>query len=176
MKVNSRSQLFEDLDLLLIGIENCFDYNTQGCVVSSTISIDGQSFSTKYTWTPTKQLLSIKNPDGSTITRSYYMNSNSLCKVVLNDSTEVAVAACSFDSYNAFFEPTLCSFANGLVSKLTCLLSGLPTSAALTKGNDTVLQQKWMYDDRGRIGSYNLSSGANDNQGIKHEFGYDIVG
>lgn len=101
------------------------------------------------------------------------MNSNSLSKVALN-SKEKEVAACSFSSYNAFFEPTLCSFANGLLSQLTFLPSGLPVSAALTKGNNTVLQQNWECDSRGRITNYNLSSGTN--QEVKREFGYDFVG
>jgi hypothetical protein len=102
------------------------------------------------------------------------MNNNSPENVTLSGSDGNIKIGCTFGKYNAHFQPASNVLRNGASSQLTFSNSGVPTRAILSKGNDTLLQQKWSYAGLGRINGYDRS-GINYSD-VSHSFDYDIAG
>ncbi|CCM06065.1 uncharacterized protein FIBRA_08312 [Fibroporia radiculosa] len=157
------------------GTEEYYTYDARGCLATSALNIDGQSFATSYEYTPTRQLSRTINPDGSEVSKTLFANSETVNKVTLTDGTSSKSASVVFSEFDdPFFSPLVCDIGNGLKSRVTLADNGAPLKATLSKGNSTTpsYQQSWKLNGRGRVQEYDDDFTGTDIRA----YSYDLAG
>ncbi|KAJ7475487.1 hypothetical protein B0H11DRAFT_2032379 [Mycena galericulata] len=137
------------------GLAHRYDYDIHGNLVLDELTIDGERYSTSYDWSPLGQLTSITNPDGSTITRSFTADGESVSHIVLANAEETVEATISLSRYeDVFGRPLLCEFGNGISSLSAIHNNGALSNMTLSKGGKTLHRQDWKIDGFNRIHDY----------------------
>ncbi|CCM02460.1 uncharacterized protein FIBRA_04559 [Fibroporia radiculosa] len=157
------------------GAEEYYAYDSRGCLATSTLNIDGQSFATSYEYTPTRQLSRTINPDGSEVSKTLFANSETVNKVTLKDGASSKTASVVFSNFeDPFLSPLVCDMGNSLKSKVTLAENGAPLNASLFKGSSTtpLYQQSWKLNGRGRIQQYDDDFAGGD----VRAYSYDLAG
>ena len=153
------------------GVSEGFSYDWRGCIQTSSVGIDGQTFTSAFEHTTSRQLSKITNPDKSILTKTFFDKSDIVKQVQLqNGSTRVSGTFSHFD--NGFFSPEVCNLGNGLTSTVNLANNGVPLKAVLSKDNSPLLQQTWELDSYSRLNAYNPSSSA----ATKRSFEYNLGG
>jgi YD repeat-containing protein len=158
------------------GIDHHFDYDARGSVIASKLSIDDHIFLTRHEWTPSKKLRRSLNPDGSTVTTTYFTDSNVAHKVDLANPDGISRASLVFSNFDGpSSRPLFCELGNGLQSTVSLAENGAPTSMVLSRGQASVYQQIWELDGFGRIGSY-INKPEDSFRALNNSFSYDAGG
>ncbi len=143
------------------GVSEAFSYTSQGDTKTSSLTIDGQTLTTSFEYTTSRQLRKVTNPDGSVMSKTFYDNSDSVKQIQLQDGSSTTSVSSTYSDFDpAFLTPRLYSFGNGLKLTTTLAYNGAPVSADLSKGSTTIHQQTWKLDSSGRIDSHSQSSSA----------------
>ena len=158
------------------GISQHYDYDSQGHLITAYLSIDGHDFTTSNEWTFTGQLAKTVNPDGTSITRSFLADGQTLRRIQLADSSGGTRASIELSSYNnVFSRPLVCEFGNGIKSSSSVAAGGGLTNTTMSQGIDVIHQQDWTIDSFSRIGKYGVT-GSGSQLISTSTFGYDLAG
>ncbi len=157
------------------GVSHNYDYDIRGQLTKDALQVDGHSYTTLYEWSPLGQLLSIVNPDGSTLNRAMFADGESVSHVELADADNTVRAAVALSRYEDVFGRALvCDFGNGLSSLSSIYANGAISSIALSKGNQGVHLQEWRIDEFDRINDYQRAHNGDKSASVS--FQYDISG
>ena len=154
------------------GVNEEFTYDVRGEEKTSSLIMDGQTFTSSFEYTTSRYVSKITNPDNSVLTTQFFKDSDIASKVELQSGdTTVSNAFSDFD--NAFLMPLASTLGNGLKSTATLAKNGIPVkSVVLDKSSTVVHQQTWDLNSFGRLSAYNPSSAAN----TERLFRYDLAG
>ncbi|KAF9047231.1 hypothetical protein BDP27DRAFT_1346184 [Rhodocollybia butyracea] len=157
------------------GVSRQYDYNLQGKLTKDVLLIDGQSFTTSYVWSPLGQLLSIINPDGTTLERAFLPDGHSVSRVHLLDTSDSIQAQIALTNYqDVFGRPLSCEFGNGISSLAAVHDNGVIASIILSKSGQTVHSQQWSLDAFNNISKYDRE--LQGNLSGSHTFQYNASG
>ena len=130
---------------------------------TSSLSLDGQTFTSSFAFTTGYLLSTVTNPDSSVLTRTYFSNSGVVNGVQLQSgNTSVSTAFTNFD--NAFFSPQGFDLGNGLTNTITLADNGVPVEAVLSQDSTDLIQQTWTLNPCSRLTAYNSSSSNDTNR------------
>ena len=145
------------------GVTEAFTYDTRGCMQTSSLSLDGQTFTSSFAFTTGYLLSTVTNPDSSVLTRTYFSNSGVVNGVQLQSgNTSVSTVFTNFD--NAFFSPQGFDLGNGLTNTITLADNGVPVEAVLSQDSTDLIQQTWTLNPCSRLTAYNSSSSNDTNR------------
>ncbi|KAF9064010.1 hypothetical protein BDP27DRAFT_1334218 [Rhodocollybia butyracea] len=157
------------------GVSHHYDYDLQGKVTKDELRINEQSFTTSYVWSPLGQLLSITNPDGTTLERAFALDGHSVSDVHLRDTDRSVQAQITLANYqDVFGRPLSCAFGNGISSLAAVHDNGVIASITLSKSNQTVHRQQWSLDAFNNISGYDRE--IQGNLSGSHTFQYNLSG
>lgn len=123
---------------------DAYIYDGRGCTNSSSLSVDGQTFTTSFEYTASCQLSKIVNPDHSVLTRTFFPNNDIVNYIQLQDGRSSSSVSRMFsDLDNAFLSPQVCDMGNGVKSTVTTAENGVPVKAILSNGSTTLHEQSW---------------------------------
>ena len=151
------------------GVSEAFSYDGRGCTNSSSLTVDGQTFTTSFEYTASRQLSKIANPDHSVLSRTFFPNSDIVNHIELQDHTANSSVSSMFsDLDNAFLSPRVCDMGNGVKSTVTTAENGVPVKAILSKGSTTLHEQSWKLNSYSRLQTYNPSSSESTNRSYQY--------
>ncbi|KAF9027293.1 hypothetical protein BDZ89DRAFT_1258726 [Hymenopellis radicata] len=157
------------------GVSHIYNYDIRGQLTKDALQVDGQSYTTSYEWSPLGQLLSIVNPDGSTLNRALFADGESVSRVELADAGSTVKATVALSRYeDVFGRPLACDFGNGLSSLSSIYANGAISSIALSKGTQGVHLQEWRIDEFDRINDYQRVHNGDTSASVS--FQYDVSG
>lgn len=158
-----------------LGIEHTYDYDIRGHLTKSSLSLDGQTFPSTFQWTPAGQLSKTTNPDGSSLTQTFFRDGETPQKLTLADAGGTTRASATFsDTVNAFARPLTCVLGNGITSKSTYSSNGSPSSHTLTNSANTIVsRQTWKLESFGKIREHGVSQKGQESVNV---FQYDPSG
>ncbi|PFH48390.1 hypothetical protein AMATHDRAFT_5827 [Amanita thiersii Skay4041] len=151
-----------------------FTYDTLGNTAQSTLSIDGRSFSTSFTWSKMGQLTRITNPDDSFMTRNLCPDGRTVQSLGLSDSSKVEKASATFSLFNNYSQPGTCILKNGLTSSATFRVDGLLAGNTVKNKGADLFQQRWDYGAFNKMRRYHFTRSSQPE--ITTEFSYNDAG
>ncbi|KAF4597731.1 hypothetical protein EYR40_008196 [Pleurotus pulmonarius] len=133
-------------------IQHAYDYDIHGNLTSDTITIDGSSYHSNYSWSLSGGLLQATNPDGSTINRTLLIDGQSVSNIDLLDSSGSKRASVVLDDYSdVYSRPLRCTFGNGIIATATLAQNGTVATLSLDKNNNSLQSQSWQIDAFSRV-------------------------
>lgn len=133
-------------------IQHAYNYDIHGNLTSETLSVDGSSYNSEYSWSLSGGLLQATNPDGSVINRTLLIDGQSVSNIDLLDSSGNKRANVVFDDYSdVFSRPLRCTFGNGIIATATLAQNGTVATLSLDKNNNPVQSQSWQIDAFSRV-------------------------
>jgi YD repeat-containing protein len=154
------------------GVNEQFTYDVRGEEETSSLTLDGQTFTSSFEYTTSRHVRKITNPDGSVLTTQFFKDSDIVSKVELH-SGDTSVSSAFSDFNNAFLTPLVSTLGNGLKSTVTLAENGVPVSSVVSNSSSAVVhQQTWGLNSLGRLSAYNPSSAAK----TERLFHYDLTG
>lgn len=158
------------------GVTHNFDYDIRGNLTTSNLALDDQTFSTSFAWTPSGKLQSIKNPDGTTTTRSFNADGDSVSQIELSyrDTTRASIKLSDYK--DTFSRPLVCTFGNGIIAKSSLADSGAIASTSLSSGKDLLHQQQWKIDAFSRINNHTIGKPDAGSSFANNSFQYNAAG
>ncbi|KAJ8515295.1 hypothetical protein ONZ45_g7271 [Pleurotus djamor] len=154
-----------------------YDYDIHGNLTSDSLTISGQTYTSRYAWTVAGALTQATNPDGSVTRRTLLPDGQSVRRIDLFDASNVSRASVQLETYNnVFSKPSTCRFGNGLVATSTLSANGTAARMDLNRGNTLLHSQRWSIDSFSRIGRHevqgeSIQPGEGDNS-----FDYNSAG
>jgi len=96
------------------GISHRYDYDYGNLVTQATTIIDDLKFSTSFQYTASKNIMHVTNPDQSSVSYSFYANSDRVQMSEILDASGTSKAFRRFSDFNnPFVRPLACDLGNG---------------------------------------------------------------
>lgn len=158
-------------------IQRAYDYDIHGHLTSDTLTIDGESYASSYTWSLSGALLQVTNPDGSVVNRTLLTDGKSISNIELLDASGSKRASVALDDYSdVFSRPLKCTFGNGIVATSALADNGTVASLSLARGGSSLHSQSWKIDAFSRIHQHDVKSGSLDLGSGNSSYAYNSAG
>ncbi|KAF4571716.1 hypothetical protein EYR40_008236 [Pleurotus pulmonarius] len=158
-------------------IQRTYDYDIHGHLTSDTLTIDGESYASSYTWSLSGALLQVTNPDRSIVNRTLLTDGKSISDIELLDASGSKRASVALGDYSDVFSRALkCTFGNGIVSTSALADNGTVASLSLARNGTSLHSQSWKIDAFSRISQHDVKSGSVDQGSGNSSYTYNSAG